>query len=76
MLLQRKDGTLVYYPVERAVTRNPEVIVRECTLENGVKIIMHCHYGEKTLEIDPVAYAAAREAEGLDHASPVVTHDR
>lgn len=65
MLIPRKDGTLVYYPVERAVTRNPEVIVSACTLENGVVIRMHCHYGEKTLEIDPVALAAARAAEGL-----------
>ncbi len=66
MLIPRKDGTLVYYPVERAVTINPEVIVSECTLENGVKIIMECHYGEKVLEVDPVLYAAARKAEGLD----------
>lgn len=69
MLIPRKDGTLVYYPVERALTINPQVSTSECTLPNGAKVVMEWHYGEKILVRDQAALEAALKAEGwLPHA--------
>jgi hypothetical protein len=66
MMIARKDGTLVWYPSERAVVLNPSATVHETTLENGVAIRMTCHWGEKVLVGDLDLVRAARVAEGLD----------
>jgi hypothetical protein len=65
MLIARKDGTLVHYPVEKALTLNPSTVINECTLGNGVAIRMICQYGEKVLVRDPELVRQALEAEGL-----------